>query len=1241
MEAVGSRVGGRFRIAAVLGRGGMATVYRAIDESNGRELALKHLVHPDDASEKSRERNRLRFRREYHTHVALRHPRIVSVYDYGLERGEPYYTMELLSGRDLRHIGRVPHRTACALLRDIAAALAMLHAKQLVHRDVTLGNVRCTEGDRAKVIDLGVVASVGAAGEIAGTPPFIAPETARALPVDHRADLFGLGVVAYWLLTGRHAFKATTLAELHAAWRDAPPPPSMLVSGIPAALDTLVLSMLSIDPLARPMSAAEVIDRLSAIGELAPSSDLEVARGYLASAALVGRHKEMGTFRRRWRSADEGQGGALVIEAPSGTGKSRLLREMALEARLQGSLVAETAGDASRRGPYGVVAEVCARIDEIVPDALRTALRERSDALAGVLPDLASKAGIAPQARSRQRRIDPREERMRAQDALVGLFLELAKERPLAIFVDDVQRCDEASAAVLATLGHAAHDARVLLGIALRTDEPADASAPLDRLRAGSRRLRLRGLDGDDTETLLRTLFGPVPNVTRLASHVHRIAGGNPLCATELMRQLVERRVIKYLDGVWSLPEELSPDDVPRGLADTLTAGVDRLSKGALALGEVLAVHGGDIPLEMVLRIAEDDEEERLFAAIDELQSEGIVVSSGDGCRFRHDGIREALLRRLGDARRAALHLRVGDALSEQGAVPPELEATVGWHLLRGGERRRGAELLLAAGRRLFDAGSHQDCVAPIEAALEVHDQEDRDADSRLRMRWMLLIAGCIASRDVALRYASSVPREFAHISGLADAGRIGRVLGMRLGLLCGIAIAWARWFFTPPRRRSWRPFEAMLGFYSSVTYAASAYAACFEPARIDELMELARPMLVIERRTPAACFALMRALRESVTTGHATRMAADCETAIQIARLDVKTPMMDHERKMLEGGARFIRAIALVVVQDPNEELEAMARLELRFFDVACLQLRTCLHRWRGERDASEACEQEVERLFVQLGSVWLMESFLPMVSMFAYGHTDDFVGMRSMVDKLERLTRGGYNLGNALDIGRAEYYRMRGETERARRIIDTLLARLRPDEHMMRTHAMPVLADLVADGAESLPDAERIAREALAHTSDPDVGRPCPKWRCAMALARIETAQGKIDSAAALLDGAITDAETWGLPASCGMLHELRARIASTARERAVFERHATAAKRWMAMTRNPVLIARVERLEFTAYADAPTARALGPAPSPDVDTFIKQAASTEEESSADKTVTDSVVSDDEDLLDDDQGS
>src|SRR5258708_4793878 len=250
VTAYPARIGTRYRVNALLGRGGMAAVYRVTDTATQRQLALKQLAVPDSAPQRA-ELVAL-FEREFLTLVQLSHPRIIQVYEYGLDDAAPYYTMELLDGGDLRELSPLPWQDVCVLLSGVCSSLALIHSRRLVHRDVSPGNIRCTHDGEAKLIDFGAMTSARLAASVVGTPAFAAPEVVNALPLDGRTDLFSFGATLYFALTGRPPHPARNFSQLTALWKRALPAPSSVVADIPEALDALVMSLLCLEPAMRP-----------------------------------------------------------------------------------------------------------------------------------------------------------------------------------------------------------------------------------------------------------------------------------------------------------------------------------------------------------------------------------------------------------------------------------------------------------------------------------------------------------------------------------------------------------------------------------------------------------------------------------------------------------------------------------------------------------------------------------------------------------------------------------------------------------------------------------------------------------------------------------------------------------------------------------------------------------------------------------------------------------------------------
>ena len=310
---------GSYELEERLGGGGMGEVWRARHRLLARPAAIK-LVKPEmlgggegdgvDGRQALR-----RFASEAQATAALTSPHTIRLFDYGItDDGRFYYVMELLDGRDMAALvgefGPLPVPRVLHLLRQVCHSLGEAHSRGLVHRDVKPANIFvCRMGrdaDVVKVLDFGLVqqiardpskdltATLTTLQGLVGTPAFMAPEViVGERPVDHRADLYALGCVAYFLLTGMPVFHGgTPMQALVHHVSTAPPPPSTRVAGVPAWLDALVLECLAKTPDGRPPDADAILARLDAHGSDLTWTNIEARAWWRAHVPQTADHAD-------------------------------------------------------------------------------------------------------------------------------------------------------------------------------------------------------------------------------------------------------------------------------------------------------------------------------------------------------------------------------------------------------------------------------------------------------------------------------------------------------------------------------------------------------------------------------------------------------------------------------------------------------------------------------------------------------------------------------------------------------------------------------------------------------------------------------------------------------------------------------------------------------------------------------------------------------------------------------------
>lgn len=302
---------GNYKLARELGRGGMGAVYEAVDEKLGRRVAMKVLSKRLTSSAKAI----ARFEREARSAAALNHPNIVQVYDIGEDQGWHYFTMEFIEGESLldrlKRDGKRPVREALGIAEAVAKALQYAYQNSFIHRDIKPENVMLTADGQVKLADLGLAKSLEdeqgltATGTAMGTPYYMAPEqTMDAAHVDHRADIYALGITLLHTMTGKRPYDAkSTVQILRQHLQEPLPSGTDLGTELPEEVEKLVRKMCEKEKEKRHAHYGELLEDLEKVKE-------GKSPGKAAPAVPTGRRRIDRLSRER---TEEGKGKLIAV----------------------------------------------------------------------------------------------------------------------------------------------------------------------------------------------------------------------------------------------------------------------------------------------------------------------------------------------------------------------------------------------------------------------------------------------------------------------------------------------------------------------------------------------------------------------------------------------------------------------------------------------------------------------------------------------------------------------------------------------------------------------------------------------------------------------------------------------------------------------------------------------------------------------------------------------------------------
>ncbi len=730
--ASGVVLGSRYRLDDELGRGGMGVVFRATDLDLQRGVAVKILpaVSSDRAS--------VRLLREARAAAMLNHPHIVTVHDVGDDAGRPFFVMELVAGQTLRDAKLTELQDIVDISCQVCDALEHAHSHGLVHRDIKPENILLAGNAGArrtvKLADLGISLPLSGStltetGAIIGTAAYIAPEQAMGEPVDGRADLYSLGVVLYELTTGRTPFSGDHPLAVLSQHVNAPPvPPRAIRPDIPRALEAVILKLLAKSPSERYGSAAEVRAALTrsldstAIAAEQETNPAVVLLDALSRGRLVGRVQELEEAKELWRRARTGRSHGVLLSGEPGAGKTRMGREMIVNAAMQGAVVLSGAcyeyEAATPYLPFADAFKAWVR-DQKNTEMLRDVCGEFAPQLARLAPEIERRLGPFAE----RPPLPAHEERLLFFDAVAQAFRNLARENGLLFYVDDLHWADTST---LWMLGHLLRDLadQPVLFVASYRESELDRAHPLakslvdwnrDRLTT---RIVLRRFGLAETSQQLAALLGQQPP-PELAAAVHQETEGNPFFVEEVVKSLIQQSSIDREQGRWvfSAVHDL---EIPQSVRAAVSRRLDRLSDRANDMLRAAAVLGKVFTSAELFAATAGVKEDEILDALDEAVAAQLLIARRDEAfAFTHDKIREVLYEELNPVRRRRLHLRTAEGLERHHDRTPKPVEKLAHHFIAAGEHGRAlgyAKQAALEADRLF---AYEEALAAYARALD------------------------------------------------------------------------------------------------------------------------------------------------------------------------------------------------------------------------------------------------------------------------------------------------------------------------------------------------------------------------------------------------------------------------------------------------------------------------------------------------------------------------------------------
>lgn len=700
----GTILNNQYQIQAHLGTGGMGEVYRVLDLEQGQECALKILNTMVDQKAVHR-----RFHREFQVLNRFQHPRLVRTYTWGFAEERPYFTMEYLPGKTLEKIiadqallGQFRTSHFFDLIQQLAEGLAYIHTQGAVHRDLKPSNImvlKTEEGIETTILDMGLAklrhlhsVSITQTGTAIGTAEYMSPEQGKGLWVDHRSDLYSLGVILYEMLTGVPPFSGQNpISVIMKHIRESPPPIGEAHVEIPAQTQQIVLKLLAKEPVDRYQSAEELVQALNGVvssGFVLPDDEQRDVHRKVMRPQFIGRESEMKMLRTMLQDVQAGEQRVVLISGESGVGKTRLIEELLGDALIHDFLCLKGASQEEGGQIYGALIDAFQGMTNLM----------------GRMPDPVET------------------DKFSVMERWLQSLKRLRQKQPIVLCLEDIQWLDELTLEFLQYVLRDPDPCPFLLCLTCRWSNLEPLPKEIEKLIhsnefAGALQIQLKNLPREEVGYLAASMLGEISIPRDALQSLFRETGGQPLFVVEAIRTLVNADVVRQnVSGDWQwgeFPETLLSND----FSEVLYRRIATLPAVQQRVLEYACVFLSDFPFELLATVWRGDELE-LLDVLDDLIAEGLLTAcrkDEDRYRFSQELCRRAIYDRMQDVRRRLLHREIGNAL-EKTEHAEDLTEELADHFAAAEERDKAVKYMRRAGQKALETQAYRQARIRFEA---------------------------------------------------------------------------------------------------------------------------------------------------------------------------------------------------------------------------------------------------------------------------------------------------------------------------------------------------------------------------------------------------------------------------------------------------------------------------------------------------------------------------------------------